>query len=247
VPQEEEVSREMSEKMKTVAMAGGVGGRSQSELLWIEYCQSKRNRPPSSQMRYQPPPNNSHVASAPTAPVRVRHEAQVPTDRNRILAQRMGIQESRHFAIRQRDKDEQVHTSPEGKDFSDAYLGGRYEKPLLRSQMYDMLAEEQRRLEQERLLAVQESSQINSGPHMDDKDPHPLEGRVLNYPPPEWLAMHPLRPAVGPSPHLPHPWAFPIDGFPLYPEIPRSTDKKGSSEELKQQKRGNSNSWVKYF
>jgi len=242
------LDEEMDESLRMVACGGSVGRRHQSELMWIDYVNSQRQRGSASgrstareSSTVMAPQSTSSLVSA------ARQARPEPSD---PLSGRMGLTESRNFAIKQRDNDERIYSSQESKNFSDAYLGGKYEKPLLRSQMYDMLAEEQRNKEKERLGAM--TNVRSQGPHLDNVDPHPLEGRVLNYPPPEWLAYHPIRPAVGASPIIPPPWAFPIDSMAMYPEVmppqvgyARSTPSRNGHVENRPS--GGSQGWVKYF
>jgi len=152
-----------------------------SEEMWIEYCASqdqKLGRAAKADRSVQV----RSVYGRPSPMTAEQEQERVP---------RMSLAETRQYAIKQHAIDEHKYASEVEENFSDAYLGGDFEKPLLRSQMYDMLAAQRRRDQEERAHA------LAPGPHLDDIDMHPLRPYVCNYPPPGWLQMHPMRPPVG--------------------------------------------------
>lgn len=67
---------------------------------------------------------------------------------------------------------------------------------MLRSEMYQWMADNQQRLDEERA----EERQRAPGPHYDDlgMQPHPLRPFTSNYPHPAWAAVHPMRTPIGP-------------------------------------------------
>ena len=107
------------------------------------------------------------------------------------------LEERTKIAVRDHLLEEEVfarqveHMEPSPAVFSDAYIGGNYERPMKRSEMMDWIAANQKQLDD----MPAELRMRGPGPHYDDLAvlPHPMRPYVLNDPPPQWIQSHPLR------------------------------------------------------